>query len=61
MYGNESLIKETKTQEPVLEIPNEDNYQLKENKNWYLTEICIFYNKRVEWYKNLLLILEELN
>jgi hypothetical protein len=61
MYGNESLIKETKTQEPVLKIPNEDNYQLKENKNWYLTEICIFYNKRVEWYKNLLLILEELN
>jgi hypothetical protein len=32
-YGNESLIRETKTPEPVLEIPNEDKYQLREDKN----------------------------
>jgi hypothetical protein len=32
-YGNKSLIRETKTSEPVLEIPNEDKYQLREDKN----------------------------
>jgi hypothetical protein len=59
-YANEVLIQETKTEEPILEI-NEEDIDLKEDKEWYLVSVLGFYNKRIIWYQKFIPKLRELN
>jgi hypothetical protein len=57
---NEQLIKKTKSQELVLEI-EEQNEDIKEERDSFLGNFIIFYNQRIDWYQKQMPFMRALN
>jgi hypothetical protein len=57
---NENLIKRTKSEESVRKI-EEQNAIIKQEKDWFLGNVIIFYNQRIDWYQKQMQFMKALN